>query len=105
MKELTLESEYKEIFKTAGNRLLVLLFGAAWCGPCRMMAPYLDKLETEYEGSVLFAKVDVDELPDLAEDEGIECMPTFILYKDNKKITEMPGANKTKLKELIDQNK
>ncbi|KAK6188684.1 hypothetical protein SNE40_004815 [Patella caerulea] len=105
MKELTLESEYKDICKSAGNRLLVLQFGASWCGPCRMMAPYLNKLEAEYEGTVVFAKVDVDELSDLAEEEGIECMPTFILYKDSSKISVMPGANKEKLKQLIDENK
>ncbi len=57
-------------------------FWAPWCGPCRMIAPIVEEIATEYEGRLKVAKVNVDEAGDLAGAIGIQSIPTLILVKD-----------------------
>ena len=56
------------------------------CPPCKAIAPEIEKLAKEHEGAVVFLKVDVDKAEDAAADNGISAMPTFILFKDEKKV-------------------
>ena len=67
-------------------------FWAAWCGPCKMIGPIIDKLAEEYEGRIKVGKVNVDEETGLAEKHGIVSIPTLILYKDGSVITQKAGA-------------
>lgn len=55
-------------------------FWAAWCGPCRMLAPSVEKLSEEYEGKVKVGKVNVDEQMALAQEFGVSSIPTLILF-------------------------
>jgi thioredoxin 1 len=56
-------------------------FWAEWCGPCRMIAPLLDDLATEYDGQVKIGKVNVEENPMLAKEYGVSAVPTLLLFK------------------------
>ncbi|KAE8656057.1 Thioredoxin H-type [Hibiscus syriacus] len=82
------------------DRLVVVDFTASWCGPCRFMAPILSDLAKKMP-QVLFLKVDVDELPTVAEEWGVEAMPTFIFLKEGKKIDAVVGANRDDLQQKV----
>ena len=67
-------------------------FWAAWCGPCRMVAPILEKLATEVSGRARIGKVDVDANPATAAKFGIASIPTLLLFKNGKPVDQMIGA-------------
>jgi thioredoxin 1 len=78
-------------------------FWAPWCGPCRMVAPVVDELAEEYEGRVSFGKVNVDENPDTARQYGIMSIPSLIIFKDGKPVTNIVGFRpKDELKKSLD---
>lgn len=60
---------------------VVIDFWAEWCGPCRMVAPIVDELATEYEGRVLIAKCDVEENDEITAKYGVRNIPTIIFLK------------------------
>ncbi|KAJ3206358.1 hypothetical protein HDU67_008230 [Dinochytrium kinnereticum] len=82
---------------------VVLDFYATWCGPCRVIAPKIEKFAEKYT-TIAFAKLDVDEVPDIAEKSGIRAMPTFHIYKDGVKVAEVVGADPVKLEAAIAAN-
>ncbi len=67
-------------------------FWAAWCGPCRIIAPVLDELAEELVGRVQIAKVDVDALPELAAPYQVTGIPTLILFRGGKPVDRLVGA-------------
>ena len=67
-------------------------FWATWCGPCRMMAPVVEKAEAYLGSKINFTKIDVDEQQDLAAKYDIMSIPTFILFKDGEEVDRMIGA-------------
>jgi thioredoxin 1 len=78
-------------------------FWAPWCGPCRMVEPVVEELAGEYDGRVNFAKVNVDESPKIASQYGIMSIPTLILFKDGKPVSNMVGFRpKDELKKRLD---
>ena len=94
------DMEFENLSK---NHLALVDFWATWCGPCRMMAPVIDELAEEMP-DVVFAKVNVDENPDLAMDLGIQAIPTMILYRDGEIVERVIGVSaKDALKEIIDK--
>ena len=81
-------------------------FGATWCGPCRMIAPYMDQLSDELAGKAKVAKVDVDECPGISAKYGIRNVPTVLFFKNgeivDKNVVAAPKAMfEGKLKKLI----
>merc|ERR1711980_38135 len=78
----TLE-QFQGILKDAKDKLVVVDFTASWCGPCKQIGPEFEKLAGLAENKdVIFLKVDVDDAPDVSEHCGIQCMPTFMFYKN-----------------------
>lgn len=79
-------------------------FWAAWCSPCRMVAPIVDELATEYNGKVNFAKVNVDENRKLSEKYEIRSIPTLLVFKDGKPVKQIVGLrSKGDLKKVLDE--
>ena len=76
---------------SSGN-LTMVDFWASWCGPCRMVAPTIEKLANEYEGKAIVGKVNTDEEPALAQGLGIMNIPTVIFFKDGKEIDRKVGV-------------
>lgn len=67
-------------------------FWAAWCAPCRMVAPILDELAEEYEGKIKIAKLNVDDNQEIAVKHNILSIPTLILFKDGEEQKRLVGA-------------
>jgi thioredoxin 1 len=79
-------------------------FWAEWCGPCKMIAPVLDELATEYAGKVKIAKVNIDEFQGLAAQFNVRAIPTLLLFKNGQVIEQMVGLrNKAALKGSLDR--
>jgi len=66
-------------------------FWAAWCGPCKSIAPILDQLAEEYSGRVKIAKVNVDNNQSLAKKYQVMSIPNIVFFKDGKKIDQIVG--------------
>jgi len=66
-------------------------FWAAWCGPCRMIAPVIEELAEDYKGKVKICKMNVDENMKTAQEYGVMSIPTMILYKNGKEIDRLVG--------------
>lgn len=66
------------------NKLVLVDFFATWCGPCKMIAPFIEEVAEEYEGKAVVAKIDVDEAQEIAAEYGISSIPTVILFKDGR---------------------
>lgn len=78
-------------------------FWATWCGPCKIIAPVIEELAKEYEGKVIFAKVNTDENADLASRYSIRGIPTLMFFKDGKVMDQVVGAvPKAQLKSKLD---
>jgi len=74
--------------------LVLVDFWAAWCGPCKMLAPVIDKLAAEYEGRVTMVKLNTDENPEIAGRYGISGIPCLILFKGGEAIDRFVGFDK-----------
>ena len=100
---ITSADEFNQIVKGSANKLIVIDFSATWCMPCKMIAPAFEELSNpsgEF-GNVVFIKIDVDEVPDLAEKYQVQAMPTFLFLRGDKEIDRFSGASVEKLRQTI----
>ncbi len=67
-------------------------FWAPWCGPCRMVAPVVDEVATQYAGQVKVVKLDTDQNPNVASQYGIRSIPTLMVFKDGQRVDMVVGA-------------
>lgn len=80
-------------------------FWAAWCGPCKAIAPILEDLADEYQGKVKIVKVDVDNHPQSASRFGIRNIPTLFVFKDGEKVDSVVGLqSKAELAKVLDKH-
>lgn len=80
-------------------------FWAEWCGPCKMIAPFIDEAATEYADKLSVIKLNVDESPNVAAKFGIRSIPTLMLFKDGAVQAQKVGAfSKSQLTEFLDSN-
>ncbi len=76
-------------------------FWAEWCGPCRAIAPYLEKVAGEYAGKIKIAKLNVDENQRISGQYQIQSIPTFITFKNGKLIRRQSGADPNLIRDMI----
>jgi thioredoxin 1 len=99
---VTSESFEKEVVGSPSP--VVLDFWAEWCGPCKMIAPILDELATEYSDKVRIAKVNIDEHQELAVRYRINSIPTLLFFKNGQVVDQVVGMRSKKdFKAKIDQ--
>ena len=72
--------------------LMVVDFWAAWCGPCRMVAPIVEQLAKEYAGRVAFGKLNVDENPLTSNEFQVQNIPTLLIFRDGQPVDGIIGA-------------
>lgn len=101
VKQITSSAEFDSAI--AADKLVVVDFFAVWCGPCKLIAPMVDKFEQQYENAA-FYKVDVDELSDVAQKNEISSMPTLLFFKSGKQVAKVVGANPAAIKQTIAAN-
>lgn len=88
--EITDANFEQEVIK---SEIPVLLdFWAVWCGPCKMIAPFVEEISGEYDGKVKVGKVDVDNNPQISMQYGIRSIPTLLVFKDGKIVDQIIGA-------------
>ena len=102
MSEITVTTQNFESEVLNSDIPVIVDFWATWCGPCRMLAPIIDELAAELEGSVKVGKVNVDDEQALAVKFGIMSIPTVILFKDGRaEATSMGYKTKEQLKAAL----
>jgi len=90
--------------QTVANGLVLVDFWATWCGPCKMLAPTIDAIATEYKDRVVVGKVDVDESEAIARRFGIMSIPTLFLFKDGEVVEKLVGYRlKMELEQLLNK--
>ncbi len=88
--EITDKNFEEEVLKS--NMPVVLDLWAPWCGPCRMVAPVVEKLSGDYNGKVKFCKLNVDQNPDTAAKFHVMSIPTLLFFKGGKVVDTVIGA-------------
>jgi thioredoxin 1 len=85
------DAEFEQTVLQA-DKPVIVDFWAPWCGPCRAIAPILDKLAGEYEGRLTIAKVNTDEQSRWAGQFGIQGIPTLIVFKNGQEVERLVGS-------------
>ncbi|GMH34319.1 hypothetical protein BSKO_02153 [Bryopsis sp. KO-2023] len=104
--EVESKAQWDEIIALAkkDGKVVLIDFSATWCGPCKMISPVFEDMSTKYE-NVIFLKVDVDAVDEVATMCSISAMPTFQVFINGEKKDELVGAAKDKLINLCEKYK
>lgn len=79
----------EKVIKAKG--VVLIDFYAVWCGPCKLAGPVIDELAQDYKDKVVIGKIDVDEIPQVAEKYNVMSVPTVIILKDGKEVERQVG--------------
>ncbi|MGI9615654.1 MAG: thioredoxin [Acidimicrobiales bacterium] len=85
------ETTFDEVVNSSAEPVVVD-FWAEWCGPCKMVAPILDEIAVEQEGKVRVTKLNVDDVPAIAQRYGVMSIPTMLVFKDGEVDKRIVGA-------------
>ena len=100
---LTDDTFEEEVIKS--SNLVLVDYWAEWCGPCKMIAPILEEIASEYTGKIKVAKLNIDENPQTPPKYGIRGIPTLMLFKDgNVEATKVGALSKSQLTAFLDSN-
>jgi len=92
MKPVTLTDDNFQTEVLKSDRPVLVDFWAEWCGPCRMVAPIVEELATEYPDTLKVGKVDVDANQKVSQEFGIRSIPTLLIFKGGKVVDQVIGA-------------
>ncbi|KKA30278.1 hypothetical protein TD95_003871 [Thielaviopsis punctulata] len=97
---ITSAADFKALL--SAHKIVVADFWATWCAPCKAVAPLFQSLATaNIHDKLAFAKIDIDDVGELAQEYGVSSIPTFVLFEDGKPAGEIKGAAPAKLNELV----
>ncbi len=98
---ITTQSWDEEVIKS--DLPVMVDFWAAWCGPCKMIAPTIEELAGEYDGKLKVCKINTDENPEISSQNQIMGIPSLLFFKDGKLVDKIVGAaSKKQFKEKIE---
>lgn len=92
MKPVTLTDDNFQSEVLNADKPVLVDFWAEWCGPCRMVAPIVEELAKEYDGTLKVGKVDVDANQRVSMQFGIRSIPTLLIFKNGKVVDQVIGA-------------
>ena len=115
VRKIATVSEFQQVLGEASSKLLVVNFSAVWSGPCHRVSSKFNQLAQDHPHAMFvkvrlqncarsinsLSQVDVDENIEIAASHGINCMPTFVFYRNGEKIEEFVGANEVVLNERM----
>jgi len=84
------DTNFEEVINS--DQPVLVDFWAEWCGPCKMIAPVVEELATEYDGKAVIGKVDVDSNPEVSAKFGIRSIPTLLVFKNGEVVDKQIGA-------------
>jgi putative thioredoxin len=99
------DSFEQDVLQASAQHLVLVDFWAPWCGPCRSLAPILEKLVASYSGSVRLVKVNTDEHQQLAARYGIRSLPTVFLFRNGNPVDQFTGVQpESVIRQMIDKH-
>lgn len=98
----TTKEQVNELLHAVKEKILVVDYFAEWCGPCMKFAPSFTKLAGEYSDTAVFMKVNVDQVPEAAEAQEIQSLPTFVIFFNGQRQADCVGASLEKLRSTIE---
>lgn len=103
VREVSDQSFEQDVLKN--NQPVLVDFWAAWCGPCRMLAPTVDAVAEKYAGTARVVKLNVDDNPGVSQRYGIKGIPTLILFKGGREEERLVGAtSKEAISRMLDKH-
>lgn len=93
------EDSLPSLMKSSESRPVLAWLTASWCGPCKQVAPLVDRLSEKSPG-IDIIKIDIDDFPAIAEDLEISSVPTFIMFENKAVVARVIGANGSKIEEM-----
>ena len=90
---LATKADFDTAVANSSQKPLILDFTASWCPPCQRIGPIFERMAGENADAVTMRKVDVDANGEAAQAAGIQCMPTFKLYKNGAEVDKLEGAS------------
>ncbi|KAH8390667.1 hypothetical protein KR215_009572, partial [Drosophila sulfurigaster] len=94
-------NDFKTQLANAGEKLVVIDFFATWCSPCKKIEPKLKELAQQYADKLIILKVDVNKCEDIAMENNVSTIPTFLFLKNSEKVDQFSGSNAAKLADTI----
>lgn len=98
------KDDFQATLDKAGKKPVFVDFYAEWCGPCKLAAPVIDKLSGVYKDSAILAKLNVDENREIAQEYGVQSIPTVIIFKNGEEVDRKIGfPGEAGYKQMLDQ--